>query len=143
MHTKESSSSSVPHCEANMQPKSRRKRQLENARAAKRMKIDGGEGIVTSRTESESPLEEPSLAQPKDPLESTSRSEDDSDFDPDTTLSADKKQKMSEEFIQDWVSVLSRDDLMSLVVTLDYLLDNCGVLRTAAAKKNCYIDRKE
>ena len=74
------------------------------------MKVDGGEGIETPRTESESPLEEPSLAQPNDPLESTSRSEDDSDFVPDTTLSADQKQKMSEEFIQEWVSVLSRDD---------------------------------
>ena len=54
----------VAHCEANMPPKSRRKRQPENARAAKRMKVDGGEGIETSRTESEALLGEPSLARP-------------------------------------------------------------------------------
>ena len=63
------------------------------------------------------------------------KSEDDSDFDPDSTLSADQKQKMAEEFIQEWVSVLSRDDLMSLVITLHYLLDSCGVLQTVAASK--------
>ena len=33
--------------EVNMPQKSKRKRQLENARAAKRMKVDGGEGSST------------------------------------------------------------------------------------------------
>ena len=41
---------------------------------------------------------------------------------------------MAEEFIQEWVSVLLRDDLMSLVITLNHLLDQC-VLQTAAASK--------
>lgn len=89
------------------------------------MKVDGGEGIETSRPESESPLD---LLPANDPLESTSWSEGDSDFDPDTTLSADQKQRISEEFIQEWVSVLSRDDLMSLVTLgqQQYTTDCCS-----------------
>lgn len=59
--------------------------------------------VHTKRPERELPLEEPSLTQPNDPLES--RSEGDSDFDLDTTLSGDQKQRMSEEFIQEWVDV--------------------------------------
>ena len=120
--------SSAAHCEANMPPKSKRKQQLENARAAK----SGGEGSggEGSSAENQSTLEEPSLDQDEE-----SQSEDDADFDPDSTLNSDQKQKMAEEFIQEWVSVLSRDDLMSLVITLNHLLDQCGVLQTAAASK--------
>ena len=90
--------------------------------------MEGGTN-ETSSAENQAPLVEPSLDQDEE-----SQSEDDSNFDPDSTLSADHKQKMAEEFIQEWVSVLSRD-LMSLVITLNHLLDQCGVLQTAAASK--------
>ena len=48
------------------------------------MKVDGGEG---SSTENQSTLDEPSLDQDE------SHSEDDADFDPDSTLNVDQKQK--------------------------------------------------
>ena len=42
---------------------------------------------------------------------------------------------MSEEFIQEWVSVLSRDDLMSLSIVLNHLLvTELGFQLTEAAK---------
>jgi len=63
-----------------------------------------------------------------------SQSEDDPDFNPTSNLDADQKQMMAEGFIQEWITILSRNDLMSLVITLNYLLvDKCSVLQTAAA----------
>ena len=46
-----------------------------------------------------------------------------------------RSKKWLESLSKNGFSVLLRDDLMSLVITLNHLLNQCGVLQTAAASK--------
>ena len=55
----------------------------------------------------------------------TSSSEsDDPVFDPNTSLDSEQEKALAAQHIEEWVSVLSRDDLMSVSLTLHYVLVN-------------------
>ena len=105
-----------------MPPKTKRKLQLEAARDAKRRKSE--DGCTTN----------PSSSHPPDDPESCSESDDPS-FDPDRSLDSDEKKALAQTYIEEWVCALSRDDLMSLSITLHHaLVDICGVKKTEAAE---------
>ena len=101
-----------------MPPKTKRHLQLQGARDAKRRRS----GESSNSTRNYEPEEERG-SQPEDSVE-----------DLNCSIDTEEKQALAQEFIQDWVSALSRDDLLSLSVTLDHVLVRmCGVKKTEAA----------
>ena len=85
-----------------MPPKSKRKIQLEAARATKRAKV----GESSSASE---PAQSPMVHS-----DTSSSESDDPVFDPNSSLDSEQEKALAAQHIEEWVSVLSRDDLMSL-----------------------------
>ena len=107
-----------------MPPKSKRKIQLEAARATKRAKV--GESSSASGEPTQSPMVH---------SDTSSSESDDPVFDPNTSLDSEQEKALAAQHIEEWVSVLSRDDLMSLSLTLHHVLVNIyGVTKRNAAE---------
>ena len=85
-----------------MPPKSKRKIQLEAARATKRK-------VGESSSASGEPTQSPTVHS-----DTSSSESDDPVFDPNISLDSEQEKALAAQHIEEWVSVLSRDDLMSL-----------------------------
>ena len=106
-----------------MPPRNKRKLQLQAARAKK------------ARLDESPPGNEPTQSLTSADHTDTSSESDDPAFEPNESLDAEQEKALTEQHIQEWVSVLPRDDLMSLSLTLHHLLTNVyGVKKTDAAE---------
>ena len=107
-----------------MPPKSKRKIKLEAARATKKAKV--GESSSASGEPTQSPTVH---------SDTSSSESDDPVFDPNTSLDSEQEKALAAQHVEEWVSVLSRDDLMSLSLTLHHVLVNIyGVTKRNAAE---------
>lgn len=141
----------------NMPPKSKRKLQLEAARARKVAKLgesserrdessvserreeSHGSGVERSGESSASGMREEtsvSLRREEGPESEISSDEcDDADFNPNESVTTEEQQALALQHIEEWVSVLPRDDVMSLSLTLHHVLVNVhGVKKVDAAQ---------
>ena len=101
-----------------MPPKTKRQCQLECARAQK---------LAKSEEQSERKIESEN---------SNNSSSDDADYDPNQSLITEEDTAIAKKYIEEWVSMLHRDDIMSLSLMLHHSFVNvCKMKKTTAAKE--------